>query len=338
MTDVFKSYTPTIRKLLQQDDKDLSLAFIDENIEEILQDHDNWNGGIDSYLIKVNVPIKTFYNLKKNSRIKETEDKITGYYRDMLKGDDSIILNEVAICPSDNGLIDFGNNNDDSMWKPGYFRLFISHLSENKDSASGLKEALTQYGIDCFVAHEDIRPSKEWEIEIENALYTTDALCAIVVPEFRESIWCDQEVGIALGQHKMVFSIDKGFTPYGFFGKFQAIKSKDKTRKKMAYDVWSSIINNDNTKNLYSEKFIYLLLNVNTEENAVLFLQHLQDFKCIAKKYIEILYSHYSENKILMKSTCLIIANKVFSNFDLTQKEPTTKNTTTLDNDDDLPF
>ena len=79
------------------------------------------------------------------------------------------------------------------------------------------------------------------------------------------------------------------------------------------------------------------MLNANTEENAVLFLQHLQDFKCIAKKYIEILYSHYSENKILMKSTCLAIANKVFSDFDLTQKKPTMENTTTLNNDD-LPF
>lgn len=42
-----------------------------------------------------------------------------------------------------------------------------------------------------------------------------DALCAIVAPDFKNSNWCDQEVGIALGQRKLVIPISKdGEMPY----------------------------------------------------------------------------------------------------------------------------
>ena len=247
MTDVFKSYTRTVQKLLLRYDKDLASAFVDNNIEEIWQDHDNWNGGIDTYLIKLNLPLDVYYKLKDSNRIEEAESNVRAFYEDMMKGDDSIRLSQVAISPSDNSQIDFGTNNNDTMWKPGYFRLFISHVSKYKESASNLKNSLATYGIDCFVAHEDITPSKEWEVEIENALFTMDALCAIVVPEFNGSQWCDQEVGIALGQHKLVISVNKGENAYGFFGKFQALKSKS-TSTDMAAEVWKAISNNDRTK------------------------------------------------------------------------------------------
>lgn len=77
-------------------------------------------------------------------------------------------------------------------------------------------------------------------MEIEKALFTMDALCAIVVPDFIKSQWCDQEIGIALGQRKQVFAINKGAVPYGFFGRYQALKSK-KNASQMALEVWKAI-------------------------------------------------------------------------------------------------
>lgn len=89
------------------------------------------------------------------------------------------------------------------MWANGYFRLFISHLTKYKIAARNLKICMKEYGIDCFVAHEDIQVLKEWEIEIENALFSMDALCAIVTPDFRNSDWCEQEgwIGALLSGH-----------------------------------------------------------------------------------------------------------------------------------------
>ena len=61
-------------------------------------------------------------------------------------------------------------------WKEtSQFRLFISHISENKHQATRLKECLAPYAISAFVAHEDILPTLEWQPEVERALYFMDA-------------------------------------------------------------------------------------------------------------------------------------------------------------------
>lgn len=337
MTDVFKSYTRTIQKLLYRYDRDLSAAFVDNNIEEIWQDHDNWNGGIDTYLLKLNLPLDMYYKLKDSNRIREAETQIASYYEDMMKGEESIRLRGIAISPSDDSQMDFGTSNNDSMWKPGYFRLFISHVSKYKESASNLKNSLSVYGIDCFVAHEDITPSKEWEVEIENGLFTMDALCAIVVPEFSESRWCDQEVGIALGQHKLVISINKGENPYGFFGKFQALKAKTNSSD-MAAEVWKAISNNERTKDLYSEKLIGLLLNVKNDPICKVLLQVLDAYESIDKRHIENLHAHYNENNLLMDTPNLKMANQIFKKYGLNAIKVNTQSTTEVTDIDNLPF
>lgn len=337
MTDIFKSYTRTVQKLLLRYDKELASAFADNNIEEIWQDHDNWNGGIDTYLIKLNLPLDVYYKLKDSNRIKEAEGKIMSFYEDMMKGDDSIRLSGVAISPSDDSQIDFGSKNNDTMWKPGYFRLFISHVSKYKESASNLKKSLTAYGIDCFVAHEDITPSKEWEVEIENGLFTMDALCAIVVPEFNGSLWCDQEVGIALGQHKLVISINKGENPYGFFGKFQALKSK-RTSAEMATELWTAISNNDRTKEVYSERLINLLLNVKNDAECKTLLQILENYERIDRRHIEYLRNHYSDNALLMDIRNLTMANEVFKKYGFSVIENQVNTHTSVFDNTDLPF
>jgi hypothetical protein len=49
-------------------------------------------------------------------------------------------------------------------WKStSYFRLFISHISEDKLKATRLRDCLTPLGISSFVAHQDIHPTLEWQ-------------------------------------------------------------------------------------------------------------------------------------------------------------------------------
>lgn len=318
MTDVFKSYTNTVKNMLLRYDRDLASAFIDSNIEEIWQSHDNWNGGIDFYLIKLYLPLDVYFKFKDTNRIKDAESEINSYYEEILKGEESTQINGVVISPRADSQMDFGVINDDTMWRPGYFRLFISHVTTYKVSASNLKKDLAFFGIDCFVAHEDITPSKEWEIEIEKGLFTMDALCAIVVPEFIQSKWCDQEVGIALGQHKLVVSISKGENPYGFFGKFQALKAKPLSSE-MAKDVWRAITMNERTKEIYSEKLINLLLNAKIDKECEAFIDVLKQFTSIDRRHIVNLHNHYSDNPLLMEDKNLIIANQIFTLYGLNE-------------------
>ena len=45
-------------------------------------------------------------------------------------------------------------------------RLFINDISRDKDKAMRLKECLARYGINGFVAHEDIHPTLEWQVRL----------------------------------------------------------------------------------------------------------------------------------------------------------------------------
>ena len=110
------------------------------------------------------------------------------------------------------------------IWKAGYLRLFLSHVSAHKDAVAKLKSELLDRGISAFVAHEDITPSSEWQHEIELALNFMDALAALLTPDFHQSNWTDQEIGFALGRGVRVISVNWGANPYGFAGKNQALK------------------------------------------------------------------------------------------------------------------
>jgi len=124
--------------------------------------------------------------------------------------------------------------NSPAFWQEGYLKAFISHLSSNKQRVSQLKSFLGQWGISAFIAHEDIEPSKEWQREIEAALETMDIMIALVEPGFRDSNWCCQEVGYALGKKLDIVPLRAGLDPFGLFGKYQGIQAKSKLPSQIA--------------------------------------------------------------------------------------------------------
>jgi hypothetical protein len=111
------------------------------------------------------------------------------------------------------------------IWGDDRFRLFLSHKSEVKAETARLKEKLSLFGVSAFVAHEDILPTKAWQQEIENALHSMDAFAALITDGFHDSDWTDQEVGFALARGVPVIAVRLGRDPYGFIGKFQALRA-----------------------------------------------------------------------------------------------------------------
>jgi TIR domain len=109
------------------------------------------------------------------------------------------------------------------IWGDEGFRVFLTHKADVKKQTSDLKERLRLFGISCFVAHEDIHPTREWQNEIENALFSMDALVALMTDTFHKSDWTDQEVGCAFGRGVPIIAVKLGTDPYGFIGKFQAL-------------------------------------------------------------------------------------------------------------------
>lgn len=128
------------------------------------------------------------------------------------------------------------------FWLPGYFRLFISHISANKTRMSTMKSTLAYWGISAFVAHEDIQASREWRDEVEAGLETMQVLAAVVQPGFKESDWCAQEVGYALGRKIDIIPLRAGMDPFGFFGKFQGIQIKGLTPEVAALEIVRTLL------------------------------------------------------------------------------------------------
>lgn len=134
------------------------------------------------------------------------------------------------------------------IWKPNCFRLFLSHKAEKKVEATKLKKELALFGVSCFVAHEDIEPAKEWQKEIEKALFSMDVLVAMMTVNFSESKWTDQEVGVAFGRQIPIIPIRLGMDPYGFIGKYQAMPGYNdicKLAKAIILLLWSKFPDNE---------------------------------------------------------------------------------------------
>jgi len=129
---------------------------------------------------------------------------------------------------------------DPPFWRKGMLRLFVTHLAAHRAFAGELQECLLAFGISCFVAHNDIEPTAEWQTEIETGLATCEALVALLHPGFHVSNWTDQEIGYAMGRGVPVFAVRFGQDPYGFIGRFQAFSGNGKAAAALARELFDA--------------------------------------------------------------------------------------------------
>jgi hypothetical protein len=128
------------------------------------------------------------------------------------------------------------------FWKEGSLKLFLSHLTSNKERMSHLKASFDQWGVCAFVAHEDIEPTREWRNEVEAALETMEVMVVLVEPGIKGSDWCCQEIGYALGRKIKIVPLRAGLDPFGFFGKYQGIQVKGKIPSIVAENVVCTLL------------------------------------------------------------------------------------------------
>ena len=157
---------------------------------------------------------------------------------------------------------------ESSFWEPRYFRLFLSHLSSFKKTTAILQRALRRFGISAFVAHVDIEPTKEWEDEIEAALFSMDALAAILMPGFKESNWTDQEIGVAVGRGVLIIPVIRGLNPYGFIAKYQGLQAVGKSVPQVAAQLFQILVASPKTRNRMLSCLVDTLLQSASEEEA----------------------------------------------------------------------
>lgn len=333
------TYIKTVKSLLTaSNDKDALEVFKPQNIASYIYSHDNWNGGIDYYNVDISVPTSLYVTLKEQNKLDAIQKSINLAFDEATKANESVYVRQVLLIPQSDLDDDELNIVDDSqLWKAGHYKMFISHLTSNKDVASRLKAALLNYGITCFVAHEDIEPTREWQDEIEKALYTMDALCAIIVPDFIGSKWCDQELGFAMGRRKLIIPIRKDADPYGFVGKYQGIQSKGKSVGEVAKEVFETLCRNEYSKVPYTKILADLFINAKNRTEAIKWISILSYTKDLDTSIIMYIHSNYSNNDNLNNKEVIEIANKLFTQYSI-NRITIRRSHSNKDNIDDLPF
>jgi hypothetical protein len=172
----------------EQGDREVSRLLDEARVEIEYLDHDNWDGGIDYYGLILWITPQRFAAVE--DRLEHLQKRIAAKLGplDLERGGERISSVQISVdrVTSLTALrMPLATPTDEArIWSVGRLRLFVSHVSRVKRSATNLKNALAPLGIDAFVAHEDIEPTRAWELEIELALRSMHALCAFVTSDF----------------------------------------------------------------------------------------------------------------------------------------------------------
>lgn len=221
---------------------------------EVGTDYDNWDGGTFGHRIHLKVPTSIYINVIDNVRdientLREDINSICNVKNEYIHEvfiellDDQSLENwreNSGLMIVNNPSVAFASQSQLSgIWHQDYLRLFISHKADIKVLASDIKENFDFYGVSCFVAHEDIEPTKEWQREIEKALFSMDCLVALLTENFGDSKWTDQEVGVAFGKQIPIIPVLLGTIPYGFIGKYQALQGNNKSATELVKEIYT---------------------------------------------------------------------------------------------------
>ncbi len=166
---------------------------------------------------------------------------------------------------------------DPPFWRVGMLRLFVTHLAVHRAFAAELQEVLLGFGVSCFIAHNDIEPTQEWQTQIETALATCEALVALLHQDFHASSWTDQEIGFAMGRGVPVFAVRFGQDPYGFIGRFQAFEGNRKDARALARELFDAYRKNKQTQRRMSEVLVGLFEESGSFAEAKMRIGYLEE-------------------------------------------------------------
>jgi len=328
-------YATVKQLLIAEGHNELAKTVIEENIS--IRKVDNWNGGI--FEVVINIPVSIYAEWKLKDIIDYSRSIVLDAFNDASIDVGYESYRDVIFCPSYDAKLETEMavlSNEVSSWTRGYFKLFISHLTDDKKIATQLKRRLNTIGISCFVAHEDIEPTKIWQDEIVKALKTADALCAIISPHFIESLWCDQEVGFGMGRDILCIPLIYDRDPYGLLGMMQGVKCGNKSANEVTLSIFDILCSNRKTKDVYSRDIADLLLRSTDTNRARRWLIVIEHIKQVNIDLLEYIRLHYIENPILNEKDLIDKMNEILQSNGLA---PIAVNQKTVDNEEnDLPF
>jgi hypothetical protein len=157
-------------------------------------------------------------------------------------------------------------------------KVFLSYHHNARKTAGRVKDALSVLGMDVFLAHEDLEPSVEWQKEILRALKNCDVFIPLLTRSFHSSLWTDQETGTAVARGKVILPVRFSVLPYGFIGKFQALKAQ-KDLQETCWKIALNLASKPVFKETITEGVITAFLHSSTFEESARRAEILSKFE-----------------------------------------------------------
>jgi hypothetical protein len=293
-------YIASLSKLYAQDgERLLQEILVNAQIQvEEQRSYDKWNGGTYGHGLFLALPETLYLKSAKEKgalqdRIAQDLNKLHNFQNEHIS--DVFLemqLSEATDWRAQSGLL-IGATKQASeasikrLWSENKYRVFLSHKAEVKKETAQVKDRLALFGISCFVAHEDIHPTMEWQDEIENALATMDAFVGLMTDNFHESDWTDQEVGYAFARGIPIVAVRLGRNPYGFIGKFQGLASRWETA---AIDVAKILIKQERALSYY----IHALKDCRNFDTGNMLAMALNSINSVSREQADLMVDAYN--------------------------------------------
>ncbi len=301
MSDNSESIISLLKKKLDLKGLDKEYRVLEIGRSEIIEvEYDSWGRGQYYNNLYIEIPIEFFIEIE--VEISKIEELLKKELESLNRGDTGEHISSITInasketSPAGIPLSKINKTNGDSLWEKGNFRLFLSHVSTSKKLAHELKEDLLKYGVSAFVAHDDIEPTSEWQLKIEEALQSMEALTAIITKDFQSSFWCDQETGIAIGLKKLVVPVRMGADPHGFLGKYQGLSGFDKEAIQISKEIFTALTGHESTRIKMALAVIQLFVHSDSYSNAIFNMSLLEQLPVITPDMAEQLKKSVNEN------------------------------------------
>jgi hypothetical protein len=182
-------------------------------------------------------------------------------------------------------------------------KVFISYSSKDGRLAGILKHLIERYNLNAFLAHEDIQPTAEWRETIIHELKACDIFIPFITKQFSQSDWTDQETGMAIAWDKLIIPLRIDKNPYGFIGKFQALKVYRGYIKASISEILKVIKEHTKLTEPLKECLISALTNARDFDEVEAVISQLKEFKSFSKKQVnQIIQSAILNNQVRMCS------------------------------------
>ena len=158
-------------------------------------------------------------------------------------------------------------------------KAFISYSHKDRRLARHIKDCLVSFGVDVFLAHEDIEPSAEWAREIKERLLTCHVFLPLLTRAFPQSQWTDQETGMAVAAEKLIVPLKVDWDPYGFIGAIQALKVDPDNPAEPCQRIIRTIAKHPTCRERFLDRLIRMFSQSGTFEAAGSYAGYLLDFE-----------------------------------------------------------